>query len=320
MIHIGNFLGAIKNWVRTQDECDNIFCLVDLHAITVPHDPEALRAKTREAAAILFAAGLDPDKSAVYAQSQIPAHCELAWILNCVATMGQMYRMTQFKEKSAELKEGATVGLFTYPNLMAADILLYQADYVPVGSDQKQHVELTRDLAQRFNLTYGQTFKIPQPVISEVGARIMGLDDATRKMSKSVTNPNHAVAVLDPADVVMRKFRAAKTDTLREIRFDEARPEMFNLLTIYQAVTGEARATIEARFEGQGYGAFKKALAEVVIESLRPLQARYHEFAADPAALDALLWKSADHLRPIAEQTMTTVMDRMGIGIGRRRG
>ena len=226
-IHIGNYLGAIRHWVASQAELENIFCIVDLHAITIPQEPKILKSKIREVAGILFAAGIDPKLSAVFVQSHISAHSELAWILNCFIPMGWMQRMTQFKEKSQKQKEQVSVGLFDYPALMAADILLYKADFVPVGEDQKQHVELTRDVAQRFNSIYGETFKLPEPVISKIGARIMGLDDSTRKMSKSEKQPGHAIYLLDSPDAIRLKIMKATTDSLREVRFDESRPGIY---------------------------------------------------------------------------------------------
>lgn len=276
-IHIGNYLGAIQNWVKMQAEFDCIFCVVDLHAITTLQDPKPLRAKSRELAGILIASGIDPKQSAVFIQSHISAHAELTWILNCFTPLGWLRRMTQFKEKSE--KEGAMVGagLFNYPVLMAADILLYGTDVVPVGEDQLQHLELTRDLAQRFNSLYGQTFKLPEAVIPKAGARIMGLDDPTMKMSKSEEDPGHAIYVLDSPKDIRAKVMRATTDSLREIRFDENRPGIYNLLTIYQAFTSLPAGEIEARYEGKGYAQLKKDLGEIIAEQLRPLQTRYQE-------------------------------------------
>ena len=313
-IHIGNYLGAIKHWVASQADLDNIFCIVDLHAITVPQDPEMLKAKTRELAGLLLAAGIDPEMSVLFVQSHISAHAELAWILNCFTPMGWMQRMTQFKEKSGKQKEQVSVGLFDYPALMASDILLYHTDYVPVGEDQKQHVELTRDIAQRFNSIYGEVFKLPEPVIPKVGARIMGLDDPTNKMSKSEEAPGHAVHLLDPPDVIRSKIMKATTDSLREIRFDEDRPGIYNLLVIYELFTGMSRSDIEARFEGKGYADLKRELGEAVVEGLRPLQSRYQELTADPTYIDSILTESASKLRPIAEKTLEAVKDKVGLG------
>ncbi|MCH8865044.1 MAG: tryptophan--tRNA ligase, partial [Chloroflexi bacterium] len=237
-IHIGNYLAAIKHWVASQTELESIFCIVDLHAITTPQDAETLRAKTREVTGLLFAAGIDPELSTVFVQSHIGAHAELAWILNCFTPMGWMQRMTQFKEKSEDLKDQVSVGLFAYPALMAADILLYETDVVPVGEDQKQHVELTRDIAQRFNSIYGQTFVLPEAFIPKTGARIMGLDDPTKKMSKSETDSGHAINLLDSPDAIRSKVMRATTDSRREVCFDENRPGIYNLLVIYELFTG----------------------------------------------------------------------------------
>ena len=313
-IHIGNYLGAIKHWVASQADLDNIFCIVDLHAITVPQDPEMLKAKTRELAGLLLAAGIDPEMSVLFVQSHISAHAELAWILNCFTPMGWMQRMTQFKEKSGKQKEQVSVGLFDYPALMAADILLYHTDYVPVGEDQKQHVELTRDIAQRFNSIYGEVFKLPEPVIPKVGARIMGLDDPTNKMSKSEDAPGHAICLLDPPDVIRSKIMKATTDSLREIRFDEERPGVYNLLVIYELFTGMSRTDIEDRFEGKGYADLKRELGEAVVEGLRPLQSRYQELTADATYIDSILSESASKLRPIAEGTLAAVKEKVGLG------
>lgn len=313
-IHIGNYLGAIQHWVVTQADFDSIFCIVDLHAITVPQDPKTLRAKTRELAGILFAAGIDPKISVLFVQSHISAHTELTWILNCTIPMGWMKRMTQFKEKSQKQKEEVSVGLFDYPALMAADILLYQTDLVPVGEDQKQHVELARDTAQRFNATYGQTFKLPAVIIPKVGARIMSLEDPTQKMSKSETGSGSALYLLDSPDEIRAKVMRATTDSLREIRFDESRPGICNLLVIYELFTKLGREKIEARFEGKGYADFKKELAAVIIERLSPLQARYRELTADPTCIDALLAEGAAKVRPTAEKTLALVKERVGLG------
>jgi len=313
-IHIGNYLAAIKQWVASQAEYDNIFCIVDLHAITVPQDPKTLKAKIREVSGLLFAAGIDPKLSAVFVQSQVGAHAELAWILNCFIPMGWMQRMTQFKEKAQELKEQVSVGLFDYPALMSADILLYDTEVVPVGEDQKQHVELSRDLAQRFNSIYGPTFRLPKAVIPEVGARIMGLDDPTKKMSKSEDNPGHAINLLDSPDEIRAKIKRATTDSRREIRFDEKRPGIHNLLVIYEIFSGLSRAEIEARYEGKGYAHLKKDLGEVVVEGLKPLQSRYQELTAEPGHIDSLLAEGASRVRPLAEKTLALVKSRVGLG------
>jgi tryptophanyl-tRNA synthetase len=313
-IHIGNYLAAIKHWVSSQSEFDSIFCIVDLHAITVQQNPETLKAKTREVTGLLFAAGIDPEISTVFVQSHVSAHAELAWILNCLVPMGWMQRMTQFKEKSEGLKDQVSVGLFDYPALMASDILLYETDVVPVGEDQKQHVELTRDIAQRFNAIYGETFKLPKALIPETGARIMGLDDATKKMSKSETNSGHAINLLDSPDVIRTKVMRATTDSMRGVQFDENRPGLYNLLVIYEIFSGLSRQDIEARFEDKGYADLKRELGESIVEGLRPLQARYRELTADPTRIDSLLAEGASKARPMAEIILASVKDRMGLG------
>lgn len=313
-IHLGNYLAAIRNWVASQPEYDNIFCVVDLHAITVYQDPGVLRAKVRELTALLFACGIDPQQSTLFVQSHVPAHSELAWILNCFIPMGWMQRMTQFKEKSGENQERVSVGLFDYPALMAADILLYDTDRVPVGEDQKQHVELARDVAQRFNTIYGDTFKVPVPFIPTVGARIMGLDDPTKKMSKSESATSHAINLLDPPDQIVKAIKRATTDSQREIVFDPARPGIYNLLTIYELCSGLERPQIEARFEGKGYGDFKTDLADVVVAALEPIQRRYRELTDDPAQLDAMLSAGADKLKPIAADVLKRAQAKIGLG------
>jgi tryptophanyl-tRNA synthetase len=313
-IHIGNYLGAIQHWVASQADYESIFCIVDLHAITVPQDPKILRSKIREVAGLLFAAGIDPKVSAVFVQSHIGAHAELTWILNCFIPFGWLRRMTQFKEKSQRQKEQVSTGLFDYPALMAADILLYNTDLVPVGEDQKQHVELARDVAQRFNSIYGPTFKLPEVVIPKTGARIMGLEDPTKKMSKSEAGSGHTIYLLDSPDDIRTKIMKATTDSLRELRFDESRPGIYNLLVIYELFTKLDRAEIEARFEGKGYADFKRELADVVIEKLTPLQTRYRELTADSTYIDSLLREGAERVRPIAEKTLATVKEKVGLG------
>lgn len=313
-IHIGNYLGAIRHWEKRQDAFDNIFCIVDLHAITVQQEPKVLKAKIREVSGLLLAASIDPERSILFVQSDVSAHSELAWILNCFIPMGWLQRMTQFKEKSQQNKEQVSAGLFDYPALMAADILLYNTDVVPVGNDQKQHVELARDVAQRFSSIYGETFKLPEPLIPEVGARIMGLDDPTRKMSKSETASGHAINLLDSPDVIRGKILRATTDSLREIRFDENRPGIYNLLVIYELFTGKSRKDIEARFADEGYAALKKELGEVVVEGLSVLQKRYQELIADPTYIDSLLSEGANRARPLAEKTLALVKERVGLG------
>jgi tryptophanyl-tRNA synthetase len=280
----------------------------------VLQDPQVLNAKIREVSGLLLAAGIDPNRSILYVQSHVSAHAELAWILNCFIPMGWMQRMTQFKEKTQKQNaEQVSVGLFDYPALMAADILLYNTQTVPVGEDQKQHVEMTRDTAQRFNSIYGDTFTLPEPLIPDVGARIMGLDDPTKKMSKSEASMGHAINLLDPPDAIRNKIMRATTDSRREIRFDEGRPGIYNLLTIYQLFAGGSNRELEAQFEGKGYGDLKKALAEVVVESLRPLQERYKELAVS-GRIDDILTEGADKARPLAEKTLALVKSRIGLG------
>ena len=313
-IHIGNYLGAVKQWVASQAEYEDIFCIVDLHAITVAQEPDILKSKIREVAGLLFAAGIDPKITVVFIQSHISAHAELAWLLNCFIPMGWMSRMTQFKEKSHRQRERVSVGLFDYPALMAADILLYEADLVPVGEDQRQHVELTRDVAQRFNSIYGETLKIPEALIPQLGARIMGLDDPTQKMSKSEAGSGHAINLLDTPDIIYAKVMRATTDSQREVRFDENRPGIYNLLGIYEVFTGLGRPEIEARFAGKGYVDLKKELAEVVVAGLSPLQSRYRELTREPGYIDTLLAGGADRVRPVAEKTLAKVKQRIGLG------
>lgn len=313
-LHIGNYLGAIKRWVAEQDQNDNIFCIVDMHAITVPQDAAALHEATRELAAVFIASGLDPARVAVFVQSHISAHAELAWILNCYTPMGWLERMTQFKDKAArEGTERASAGLFTYPALMAADILLYDTDLVPVGEDQKQHIELTRDVAERMNARYDQKlFVLPKPHISTTGARIMSLADPKRKMSKS--EPEGTLELLASSDINRRKIMRAVTDSGREIRFDESRHGLFNLLEMYQLLSEQSREAIEEEFAGKGYGDLKKALAERVIDTLRPIQERYDELRANPDHLEAILRQGAARIEPTAQATLKRVKAAVGLG------
>ncbi len=312
---IGNYLGALQQWVAEQDTFECYFCIVDLHALTVPQDPAALRAKTREVAAIYLAAGIDPEKSAVFVQSHVSAHTELSWILTCLTPIGWLYRMTQFKDKSSkQQQESIGAGLLNYPILMAADILLYQASAVPVGDDQRQHLEFTRDIAQRFNHTYGETFTLPEAMIPREGARIMGLDNPLAKMSKSEASEYHAVYLLDPPDIARKKIMRSQTDSGRDVRFssDPERAGVNNLLTIYQALTGEPKEAIEARFEGKGYGDLKKAVAEQVNDRLSPLQARYNRLMHENGYLDEILAQGAERARAVADKTLAEVRDRVG--------
>src|ERR687892_2714384 len=274
-LHVGNYLGALKNWVAMQDEYENYFCIVDLHAITVPQDPKVLRQKIKEVAAIYLASGLDPERCVIFRQSKVSGHAELCWWLNSVARFGELSRMTQFKDKTRKGGvESASAGLFDYPVLQAADVLLYNAHLVPVGEDQRQHLELMRTLARRFNGLYGETFVVPEPMILEVGARVMALDEPTQKMSKSSPTPAGYVALLDEPDVIRRKIRRAKTDSGSEIVASPEKPALANLLNIYAGLTGRPVIEIEKQYQGKGYGDFKKDLAEVVVESLTPIRAR----------------------------------------------
>jgi tryptophanyl-tRNA synthetase len=310
-LHIGNYLGALKNWVALQHEYDSFFCIVNLHAITLPQDPKILRQKTLDLARIYLASGVDPQASTIFIQSDVSKHAELAWVLNCLARMGELERMTQFKDKGKGNAERAGVGLFTYPNLMASDILLYQTELVPIGQDQKQHLELTRDLAERFNRDYGETFKIPEAFIPPVGAKILSLQEPTKKMSKSDENAMGAIFLLDDADTIRKKFKRAVTDSGTEIRFDESRPAINNLLAIYQLLTGKTAAECEADFEGKGYGHFKTELGETVVEFLKPFQERIKEFGDEE--LQKILKDGAEKARAIARETLKAVYDRLGI-------
>lgn len=311
---LGNYIGALQNFVKLQHEHECYFMVVDLHAITVPQDPEQLREQTKTVAALFIAAGIDPNHANVYLQSHVPAHAELGWLLTTLTYMGELERMTQFKEKSAG-KESIGAGLFVYPALMAADILIYNADLVPVGDDQKQHLELTRDLAERFNARFGETFKLPEPYIPKVGARIMSLDDASKKMSKSNPNPNSYIAMLDEPDVIRKKIRRAQTDSGREVKYDpENKPEISNLISIYTHCSGMSIPEIEAHYEGKGYGDFKKDLAEHVVNTLAPIQERYREIRSS-GELEDVLRRGAERASEAAEQMLRTVKEKMGFVI-----
>jgi tryptophanyl-tRNA synthetase len=313
-MHIGNYLGAIRRWAAEQDLKENFFCIVDMHAITVPQDPDDLRRRTRELAAIYLACGLDPHKSTIFVQSHVRAHAEGCWILSCVTPVGWLERMTQYKVKAAA-QESVGTGLLTYPVLQAADILLYDANEVPVGEDQKQHVELARDVAQRFNHLYGETFILPEPVIPKSGARIRGLDDPQSKMSKSQTTARgHAILLIDEPDEIRWAFKRAVTDSGHEIVFSED-PEkagVNNLLEIYELFTGQTRAEIEGHFAGKGYGQLKGEVAEVVVEGLRPIRESYNALMADPAELDRLLALGAERARAVAEPKVEEVKRKVG--------
>lgn len=308
---LGNYIGAIKNFVKLQKEYECYFMVVDLHAITVAQDPAALRENSESVAALYLAAGIDPSIAHVYMQSHVPQHAELGWILTTLTAMGELERMTQFKDKSAG-KESVGAGLFVYPSLMAADILVYNADLVPVGEDQKQHLELTRDLAGRFNHRFGDFFTVPEPYIPEVGARIMSLDDGTKKMSKSDPNPGSRIGLLDPPDVIRKKISRATTDSGREVIFDPAaKPEISNLMSIYAECSGMSLQQIADKYEGQMYGGFKKELAEVVVALLEPIQQRYQDIRSS-GMLSDILAQGAESARISAARTLEGVKERMG--------
>lgn len=319
--HLGNYLGALRQWVALQDTHDAFYCVVDLHAITVEHDPKLLARRTRSAAAQLMAVGLDPRRCTLFVQSHVPEHAELAWVLSCITGFGEASRMTQFKDKSG--KQGvdrATAGLFTYPILQAADILLYQTDAVPVGEDQRQHLELSRNLAQRFNTRFGPTFRLPEPYIPKDTAKIYDLQDPTAKMSKSASGPGGLVELLDEPATQAKRIRSAVTDTGREIRFDPAgKPGISNLLTIYSTLTDRPVGDLEKEYDGKGYGDFKKDLAQVVTDFAGPVRARTQELLADPAELDQVLEQGARRAQEVAAHTLGVAYDRVGF-LRRRKG
>src|SRR5215204_4104543 len=310
-VHLGNHLGALRNWVALQHEYESFFCIVNLHALTVAQDPKLLAEKTRDLARIYLAVGIDPEVSTVFVQSDVPHHAELTWALNCVARVSELERMTQYKDKSRKQEENVSVGLFDYPVLMASDILLYQTDLVPVGDDQKQHLELTRDVAIRFNRDYGETFKVPDAYIPKVGARIMSLSDPSKKMSKSDEDPNGCVLLMDDAGTVQKKFKRAVTDSGTEIRFDESRPAINNLLEIYHLITGKTAAEVEDHFAGKGYAQLKGDLAEATIEFLRPIQQRVREISDEQ--LDAILDQGREKAQQIASVTLNQAFERAGL-------
>ncbi|WP_042165494.1 tryptophan--tRNA ligase [Paenibacillus gorillae] len=308
---LGNYIGAMQNFVKLQHTEECFFMVVDLHAITVPQEPANLREQTEAVAALFIAAGIDPSKANVFVQSHVPAHAELGWLLTTLTNMGELERMTQFKDKS-EGKDSVGAGLFVYPSLMAADILIYNSNLVPVGEDQKQHLELTRDLAQRFNFRFGEYFTMPEPYMPKIGARIMSLDDASKKMSKSSPNAGSFIALLDPPDVVRKKISRATTDSGREVKYDPAnKPEISNLMSIYSHCANLSMEEIEARYEGQGYGPFKKDLAEHVVAVLEPLQARYNEIRSS-GEIHNILKQGAERAAVIANRTVAEVKERMG--------
>jgi tryptophanyl-tRNA synthetase len=312
--HLGNYLGALRNWVALQDTHDAFYCVVDLHAITAGHDPRLLRARTRASAAQLLAVGLDPERCTLFVQSHVPAHTQLGWVLGCLTGFGEASRMTQFKDKAArQSADRASVGLFTYPILQAADILLYQADAVPVGEDQRQHLELTRDLAQRFNTTFGPVFRVPEPYIIGDTAKITDLQEPTAKMSKSASSVNGLVELLEDPARIAKKIRSAVTDTGREIVFDPVtKPGVSNLITIYSALTGRSIDDLVLAYAGKGYGDLKKDLAEVVVEFVGPIQRRTRAYLDDPAQLDKLLAVGGEKARAVASATLREAYDRIG--------
>jgi tryptophanyl-tRNA synthetase len=312
--HLGNYLGALQHWVALQDDFDAFYCVVDLHAITAGHEPEALRRRTRVAAAQLLAIGLEPERSTLFVQSHVRQHTELGWVLQCLTGMGEASRMTQFKDKSQKGGgEAASVGLFAYPILQAADILIYQAERVPVGEDQRQHLELTRDLAQRFNTRFGETFVVPQPHIVKATAKITDLQDPTAKMSKSAASQAGVVDLLEDPAAIVKKIKSAVTDTGREVVADpENKPGITNLLTIHAAFSGKTVEALQDEYAGKGYGDFKKDTAEVVVAALAPIQQRFHRWADDPEGLDTILAAGAERARSVAEATMAVVRERVG--------
>ena len=312
-VHLGNFIGALQHWAAQQDEKNCFYCLVDLHAITVSQDPKTLREATLDMAAILIAIGIDPDRSTLFVQSHVPEHPQLGWVLECVATFGELRRMTQFKDKAAKQKEGnVTVGLFTYPVLQAADILIYQADEVPVGEDQRQHIELTRDIAQRFNARFGETFVVPQPAIPKLGAKILDLQNPAAKMSKSADSPRGTVKVTDTPDEIRKKIKTAVTDSGRDVVASPDRPAITNLLTIYSVASGKTVAELEQELSGKGYADLKAGLADALIAFLDPIQKRYAELKNDPAELARLLEVGAQKAQTVAAKTLATAYERVG--------
>jgi tryptophanyl-tRNA synthetase len=314
-LHIGNYLGALQNWVRIQHDYECIFCIVDLHAVTIYQEPKELRAKIEETAALYLAAGIDPKVCSIMAQSAVPAHAELAWMLTCVTPVGWLERMTQYKAKGAK-QESVGDGLLQYPVLMAADILLYQAGIVPVGEDQAQHLELTRDIAQRFNSLYGETFVVPGTSLPAIGARIMGLDDPSQKMSKSASGAYHAVALLDPPEKIRKMIMRATTDSNPAVDFETLGPGVLNLLAIYQAFLQAPDDHMQQKFSGKSYGYLKKEVADVVISCLEPFQERYRRIRDEPGYLAGILREGAERVAPIANGTVRLVKERMGLYAG----
>jgi tryptophanyl-tRNA synthetase len=310
--HFGNYSGAFRQYVQTQERGEAFFCIVDLHSLTVAYEPDELRETTLDLAAMLFATGLDPDRSTVFVQSHVTAHAEAAWLLSAVATFGELRRMTQFKEKSEE-QESVTAGLFSYPVLMAGDILLYQTDYVPIGDDQRQHLELARDVAERFNARFGETFKVPDGIFPGVGARIMDLQEPAKKMSTTGGSAQGTVGMLDPPDTIRKKFKSAVTDSGTDVRHDpDEKPGVSNLIEIMSVATGEPIEALEARYDSGGYGRFKEDVGEAVVALLEPIARRYEELRADPAELERLLGRGAEKAREVSAPTLDAMYERMG--------
>ncbi len=309
---LGNYLGALKNWNGIASEYDCAFGVADLHAITVRQDPQKFREQIRNMYALLFAIGLSPDESIIFVQSQVPTHAQLGWILDCYTQFGEMSRMTQFKDKSKTHADNVNVGLFAYPALMAADILLYQADYVPVGADQKQHLEIARDIADRFNGIYGQTFKSPEPLIVKEGAKVMSLADPVKKMSKSDSNPKGFISMLDTPDVIAKKFKSAVTDSEACVRYAEGKDGVNNLMSIYSCCTGRSYEQIEKEFEGKGYGDFKSAVADAVIAELAPVQSEFTRLINERAYLEECMRKGAEAATRISQRTLDKAMKKIG--------
>ena len=312
---LGNYLGAVKNWQQMQSDYKCYYFIADLHSLTVHIDPKLRKQQSLQAFALLLACGIDPEKSLIFVQSHVPTHAEMGWILACCSQFGELSRMTQFKDKSAKHPENINAGLFTYPSLMAGDILLYQADYVPVGADQTQHLEFTRDIATRFNHVYGETFKLPEGYFPKLGARVMSLQEPTSKMSKSDTNPNATISILDEENVIIKKFKRAVTDSEMEVAFREGKDGINNLMTIYSAVTERSLEDITAEFAGKGYGDFKAAVGEAVAEELRPVRERYKELMEDKAELERLMKQGAEIATKISSRTLTKARKKVGLYI-----
>ena len=312
-LHIGNYYGALRNWINLCEEYDCFYAVADLHALTVRQDPAELRKKARNVLMMFIAAGLDPEKNVIYYQSHVPAHAELNWILNCYTYMGELSRMTQFKDKSAKHADNINAGLFTYPVLMASDILLYQASVVPVGEDQRQHLEITRDIAERFNSLYGDVFTVPEAYFGKSAARVMSLADPSKKMSKSDDNPNGCVYVLDDKDTIIRKFKRAVTDSDTQVVYLDTKPGIMNLIDIYRAATGKSIPEIEKEFEGKGYGEFKLAVGETVSDALSPIRDRFAELSADKAYVDTVIKNNAERAAYAANKTLRKVRKKVGL-------